>query len=77
MAFCRWPLCGREVSDRLMFHMCRPHWYRLPETIRNALWRSYRADREISDEHRAAIERALSYAHDNEMKARARQPSLF
>jgi hypothetical protein len=76
MAFCRWPTCGREVSDRLMFHMCRPHWYRLPDTLRKALWQTYRPGQE-TDAHRAAIELALTYAHDNELKTRARQPSLF
>ena len=36
---CHWPGCKRQVKPA--YHMCREHWYRLPQQLRDALWAAY------------------------------------
>ena len=44
--FCHWPGCRIEVPPKLWG--CKPHWFRLPKAIRDAIWESYRLGQEIS-----------------------------
>lgn len=37
--------CSVEVPPALF--MCKPHWYKLPKSMRDAVWRDYRAGQEI------------------------------
>lgn len=41
---CHWPGCGRQVKPAVWG--CREHWYRLPQALRNRIWRTYRAGQE-------------------------------
>lgn len=41
---CHWPGCERQVPPAMWG--CRTHWYRLPMTLRNRIWRTYRIDQE-------------------------------
>ena len=41
---CHWPGCAAQVPPAMWG--CKPHWYSLPATIRNAIWSAYRAGQE-------------------------------
>ncbi|HEX5811567.1 MAG TPA: hypothetical protein VFY38_05685 [Pseudonocardia sp.] len=30
--------CGTEIPDEML--ACRPHWYQLPQDVRDAVWRT-------------------------------------
>lgn len=42
---CHWPSCPQEVEPKRWG--CKAHWYRLPENLRAAIWRTYRPGQEI------------------------------
>jgi len=42
---CHAPGCKRLVPPRMF--ACKHHWYRLPQKIRDAVWREYRVGQEI------------------------------
>lgn len=37
---CHWPGCEKQVPPAMWG--CKPHWFRLPERLRSAIWWSYR-----------------------------------
>ena len=41
---CHWPDCPKQVPPAMWG--CRPHWFRLPKAIRNAIWAAYRPGQE-------------------------------
>lgn len=41
---CHWPNCTRQVPPAMWG--CSPHWFALPWTIRNDIWKSYRPGQE-------------------------------
>lgn len=41
---CHWPGCEKQVPPAMWG--CKPHWFALPQTIRNRIWRTYRAGQE-------------------------------
>lgn len=41
---CHWPGCRKQVPPAMWG--CRTHWYRLPLTLRNRIWRTYRIGQE-------------------------------
>lgn len=43
---CHWPGCSRAVPPAMWG--CREHWYRLPQHLRNQIWRTFRPGQEIS-----------------------------
>ena len=43
---CHWPGCGRSVPPRMWG--CRPHWFSLPKSIRDDIWRTYVPGQEVS-----------------------------
>lgn len=43
---CHWPGCGTQVPPKLWG--CKKHWYMLPESLRNAIWREYVPGQEVS-----------------------------
>jgi hypothetical protein len=45
---------------------CRPHWYGLPKTVRDAVWHAYREDGIGSPAHGAAIRAALGVLNGHE-----------
>lgn len=43
---CHWPGCGRQVPPAMWG--CRPHWYTLPQALRNRIWQTYREGQEVT-----------------------------
>ena len=43
---CHWPGCETEVPPKMWG--CRPHWYRLPKTLRDKVWAAYVPGQEIT-----------------------------
>lgn len=42
---CHWPDCNKKVPPALWG--CKDHWFRLPKTLRNRIWATYRPGQEI------------------------------
>lgn len=42
---CHWPGCQRQVPPAMWG--CKEHWFKLPTTLRNLIWRTYRPGQEI------------------------------
>lgn len=55
---CHYPGCKVEVAPKLWG--CRPHWFKLPKRLRDAIWQTYVPGQEIrkdpSDEYLAVAE---------------------
>lgn len=43
---CHWPGCEKKVPPAMWG--CKAHWFALPATLRNKIWRAYRPGQEIS-----------------------------
>ena len=43
---CHWPGCNKQVHPALWG--CKPHWFKLPQRIRNQIWANYRTGQEES-----------------------------
>lgn len=43
---CHWPGCQAQVPPAMWG--CRPHWYKLPKPIRDAIWRAYQVGQETT-----------------------------
>jgi hypothetical protein len=43
---CHATRCRTEVPPKMF--MCRPHWYRLPKSYRDAIWAAYRPGQEVT-----------------------------
>lgn len=43
---CHWPGCKVPVPPKMWG--CRSHWFRLPQSLRNAIWRTYVPGQEIA-----------------------------
>lgn len=43
---CHWPGCEASVPPSMWG--CRPHWFKLPKFLRDAVWRHYRPGQEIT-----------------------------
>lgn len=43
---CHWPGCDKQVPPALWG--CRPHWYTLPQHLRDQVWKAYRPGQEVS-----------------------------
>jgi len=41
---CHWPGCGRQVPPAMWG--CLPHWKRLPDELRTAIWLAYQPGQE-------------------------------
>jgi len=41
---CHWPGCDKQVPPAMWG--CKPHWFRLPKTLRDRIWRTYRPGQE-------------------------------
>ena len=57
---CHWPGCTRRVPPAMWG--CKPHWFRLPKGLRNAIWRAYEPGQEISKAPSAAYVEAARAA---------------
>jgi hypothetical protein len=56
---CPVPACGQQI-DRTRL-LCRDDWYRLPERLRDHVWRTWRSGAgSTSREHRRAVLTAIS-----------------
>lgn len=43
---CHWPGCGKQVPPAMWG--CKQHWFRLPQGLRNKIWRTYVPGQEAS-----------------------------
>jgi hypothetical protein len=43
---CHWPGCSKQVPPAMWG--CRPHWFALPEHLRNRIWAAYRVGQEVN-----------------------------
>lgn len=43
---CHWPGCGKAVPPSMWG--CKPHWFKLPQRLRNLIWVTYRPGQEIT-----------------------------
>lgn len=43
---CHWPGCDKQVPPAVWG--CRPHWYTLPQNLRDQVWRAYRPGQEVN-----------------------------
>ncbi len=43
---CHWPGCTRQVKPAVWG--CQKHWYTLPATLRDKVWRAFRPGQEVS-----------------------------
>lgn len=43
---CHWPGCTKTVPPAIWG--CKPHWFRLPSTIRVRIWAAYSPGQEVS-----------------------------
>jgi hypothetical protein len=43
---CHWPGCDKVVPPAMWG--CKRHWFKLPQRLRNAIWRTYQPGQEIS-----------------------------
>jgi hypothetical protein len=41
---CHWPGCDKQVPPAMF--MCAPHWFKLPKSIRDQIWRTFRPGQE-------------------------------
>lgn len=42
---CHWPDCPKEVPPAMWG--CREHWFKLPKSLRDQVWKEYRPGQEI------------------------------
>lgn len=59
---CPAPGCTRRVPS--IMYACRQHWFALPKSIRDEIWRAYRRE-PLSDEHVAAMQAAAEWFREN------------
>jgi hypothetical protein len=59
---CHWTGCTAKVPPAMWG--CKRHWSKLPEPIRQAIWRSFRPGQEISKTPSAAYVEAARAARD-------------
>lgn len=59
---CHWPGCERIVPPAAWG--CKPHWYKLPEAIRQRIWRAFRPGQEKSKTPSAEYIAAAREAQD-------------
>lgn len=43
---CHWPGCPKPVPPKMWG--CKPHWFRLPKALRDAVWDAYVPGQEIT-----------------------------
>ena len=56
---CPAPGCDRQVNYTML--ACRPHWYAIPKSLRDAVWRTYRRGLGAgSPEHTEAVLAAVA-----------------
>lgn len=64
---CHWPGCDKEVPPAMWG--CKPHWFRLPQLLRNKIWRTFRPGQEIngtpSPEYVAAAKEVRAWIKEN------------
>lgn len=42
---CHWPGCEKQVPPAMWG--CKAHWFKLPQALRNKIWRCYRPGQEV------------------------------
>jgi hypothetical protein len=59
---CHWPGCEKQVPPAMWG--CKAHWFRLPQSTRNKIWRTYRAGQEQDGRPSAAYVEAAREARE-------------
>lgn len=59
---CHWPGCEKQVPPAMWG--CKAHWFALPQTIRNRIWRTYRAGQEQDGRPSSAYVEAAQAARE-------------
>jgi len=74
---CHWPGCTKRVAPALWG--CMAHWMKLPQELRNAIWRAYRPgqekDKTPSPEYVRAMEATIAWASQEEARLAAKRPA--
>lgn len=67
---CHWPSCNRVCAPAMWG--CTQHWYMLPKTIRDRIWRTFRPGQEVSKtpsaEYIEVAREAEAFAREYEAK---------
>lgn len=63
---CRVKGCDRVHPWRMF--CCKPHWYALPQEMRDEIWRRYRARGPFTVEYLQAAENAEAFLEDRDAK---------
>lgn len=68
---CHWTGCQRQVPPAMWG--CRQHWFRLPKSIRDAIWKAYRPGQEkgaapVTDEYIKAARAAEAWIAEQAQK---------
>jgi hypothetical protein len=75
---CHWPGCRVEVQPHLWG--CWKHWRKLPQDIKDDIWRSYRKGQEVtkdpSREYIEAARRAREWIFDHHLPLQQLQMEL-
>jgi hypothetical protein len=59
---CHWPDCGKAVPPAMWG--CTQHWFMLPISIRNNIWRTFRPGQELSKNPSGAYVEAAKMARE-------------
>lgn len=59
---CHWPGCDRQVPPAMWG--CKAHWFKLPATLRNRIWATYRPGQEVNGTPSAAYLEAAHTVQD-------------
>ena len=43
---CHWPGCGKQVPPAMWG--CKEHWFKLPKSLRDRIWETYKPGQEIN-----------------------------
>lgn len=49
---CHWPGCDKQVPPAMWG--CKAHWFKLPTSLRNRIWATYKPGQEVSGTPSAA-----------------------
>ena len=59
---CHWPTCQKVVPPKLWG--CKPHWFKLPKSIRDQIWLHYQPGQEQTKTPSAEYRKSAKAAQD-------------
>lgn len=64
---CHWPGCTRQVPPAMWG--CKTHWFKLPQNLRNGIWRTFEPGQEVdlspSDEYLRVADEVQKWIREN------------